>query len=370
MKKTLLALVVLSTSTTAMANWTSPDGNLTIRGNFRINFDSFYNKNGVKDANIPTPDQQGLTNTQIADDSRLLLKVELKHSLDDGSFIAASVQPLLKADGSFVVDDAYMALGVDKSWMFQIGRYEAMNLFPLGKDVSHRYAAGGDGIGHGAYYYMVKEARGRSGKAGQARIVTNMNNWTAEISTVYGETEEILKGSEDYREGTVSSEANSFMVRPAINYLSSSGEVSISFGGEFETNSDSVTIKHGAEEYNLAGRYGIGATTTLTFGNLIWNSSIAYQDAKELWKAETFNSNIIYGAFGLGGTFAKNKHNDKSKTDTESYVLYTAYTLPLLSFDNADVTFALSHSKTDNAYGTLNNDEQTTAFRTRLNYFF
>lgn len=39
--------------------------------------------------------------------------------------------------------------GREDSWVFQIGRYEAMNLFPLGKDVALFYADGSDSIGRG-----------------------------------------------------------------------------------------------------------------------------------------------------------------------------------------------------------------------------
>ncbi|KEQ11209.1 hypothetical protein GZ77_26655 [Endozoicomonas montiporae] len=354
--------------------WTSPDGNFFIGGDMEINFDVFSNKNGVNGTTLPTRDNRGLTNTQIGDDSRFLLRTDWRNTRDDGSFVTARADSLLKTNGQLEMDDTYFAFGVQDSWMFQIGRYEAMDLFPLGKDVAVFYAAGSDGIGQGVYYYMAKEARGRSGKAGQARIATKMSNWTAEVSTVYGDTLEVLSGSDIYLDdkNRITSKNNSFMVRPVINYLSDTGFLSVSFGGEAELNNDSVTIadSNNNRRYDLANRYGLAATATLNFGDLIWHNSFAHQDAKELWKAETFNSNIEYGRFGLGGSFAKNKHIDKGKEDTKSYVLYTAYTVPVLNFDNAEVTFALSHSKTDNAYGVKNNDEETTAFRTRFNYYF
>ena len=279
--------------------------------------------------------------------------------------------------------------GREDSRVFQVGRYEAMNLFPLGKDVALFYA---DGIGSGVYYYMAKEARGRRDAAGQARLIGEMGNWTAEISTVYGNTADLLGAAEDNmvtgsgENDTLESSNNSFMVRPAINYLSDSGNFSFSFGGEYEANGDSVTIKSGTETgavYDLSKRYGLAATTTLVFGDLLWNTSIAMQDAKEAWEALTFNTNIVYGRFGLGASYAinefKNKTvnygtqqnpNKKDAEDAKSYAIYTAYTVPILHFDNAEVTFALSYSETVDAYGIDGNDEETTAFRTRFNYYF
>ena len=44
--------------------------------------------------------------------------------------------------------------------------------------------------------------------------------------------------------------------------------------------------------------------------------------------------------------------------------------MPLMDFDNAEVTFALSYSDTENAYGNKGEDADTTAFRTRINYYF
>ena len=145
--------------------------------------------------------------------------------------------------------------GSEDSWAFQIGRYEAMNLFPLDKDVALFYADGSDGIGSGVYYYMAKEARGRRDAAGQARLIGEMGNWTAEVSTVYGNTADLLGAAEDNmvtgsgENDTLESSNNSFMARPAINYLSDNGNFSFSFsfGGEYEANGDSVTIKSGTE---------------------------------------------------------------------------------------------------------------------------
>ncbi|MET4695551.1 carbohydrate porin [Endozoicomonas lisbonensis] len=372
MKKTLLAIAVITASSSAVAGWTSEDGRLSIGGDAEINFDAFSNKNGVTGASIPTRDDRGNTSTQLNDDSRILMDVTWRDTREDGSYIQATAQPLFKANGNVEMDDAFFAFGREDSWDFQIGRFEAMDLFPLGKDIAMFYAAGGDEMGGGVYYYMAKEGRGRRGDAGQARIAGHAGNWTTEISTVYGNTADVLGVEEG---GNIKSKHNSFMVRPAVNYLSDSGTVSISFGGEYEANSDSVLIKNDqGKEFDLSDRYGLSATATLTFGDLVWHNSAAYQDAKELHKAQTFNSNIEYNAFGLGASYAKNKYTDRNKGENyaapKSYLVYTSYTVPVLNFHNAEVTFALSHSKTENAYGTKGNDEKTTAFRTRFNYYF
>lgn len=395
MKKTLLAIALASTAVSSFANaaWTSPDGSLTIGGDAEINLDLVHNKYGTKNEFNPADNDN--TKVQLNDDSRIKLAVQWLNEREDGAYVTARIEPLIRTDGTVKVDDAYFMFGREDSWAFQIGRYEAMNLFPLGKDVAVFYADGSDAIGGGIYYYMAKEARGRRDTAGQARLIGEMGNWTAEVSTVYGNTADLLGAAEsnldtltsDEDNDLLESSNNSFMIRPAINYLSDSGDFSISFGGEYETNGDSVTLKSGLETgevYDLSKRYGLSATTTLVLSNnLLWNTSIAMQDAKEAWDAQTFNTNIIYGNFGLGVSAAIN--NFKNKTinygtqaspdrkdaeDAKSYVLYTAYTMPILDFENAEVTFALSYSETKNAYGIDGNNEDTTAFRTRFNYYF
>ena len=374
MKKTLIAsAIMLACTSAANAAWTSADGSLTIGGDAEINFD-VINNDGMRNSDGTVAKHK--TETKLNDDSRIKMAVAWTNAREDGAFINAKIEPLIRTDGTVTVDDAYFMFGREDSWAFQIGRYEAMNLFPLGKDVALFYADGSDGInGSGVYYYMAKEGRGRAGKAGQARIMGEMGNWTAEVSTIYGNTIDLLQGDHpDYNEETktgVHSDHNSFMVRPAVNYLSDSGFVSISVGTEYELSTDSVTLYEGAEELNLSDRFGTAATATLNFGNLLWNTSIAMQDAKDAWKAQTYNTNIVYkDAFGLGASYAMNNWAKAGKEDTKSFALYTAYTMPIMNFDNADVTFALSYSDTENAHGNALDDQQTTAFRTRLNYYF
>lgn len=374
MKKTLIAsAIMLACTSAANAAWTSADGSLTIGGDAEINFD-VINNDGMRNSDGTATKHK--TETKLNDDSRIKMAVAWTNAREDGTFINAKIEPLIRTDGTVAVDDAYFMFGREDSWAFQIGRYEAMNLFPLGKDVALFYADGSDGInGSGVYYYMAKEGRGRAGKAGQARIMGEMGNWTAEVSTIYGNTVDLLQGDHpDYNETAntgVHSDHNSFMVRPAVNYLSSSGFVSISIGAEYELSPDSVTLYETAEELNLSDRFGTAATATLNFGNLLWNTSIAMQDAKDAWEAQTYNTNIVYkDAFGLGASYAMNNWAKAGKEDTKSFALYTAYTMPIMNFDNADVTFALSYSDTENAHGNALDDQQTTAFRTRFNYYF
>lgn len=388
MKKSLLATALLLASSASYAQWKSPDGSLTIGGDAEINFDLVKNHKG---AGKTGPDVT-TTQLQLDDDSRIKMMVVWNTDRNDDDFLSAKIEPLIRTDATVAVDDAYFMFGAKGIWEFQIGRYEAMNLFPLGKDVVLDYANGSDGLGAGIYYYMAKEGRGRAGQAGQARISGQVDHWTAEISTIYGNTAEVLESTQDYIDSGIigdkpelESDNNSFMIRPAINYISETGGFSLSFGGEFEVNNDSVSVTaiNDAPPLNLSNRYGLAATTTINSGSMIWSASLAYQHAKHYMKAYTVNTNVTLGNFGVGASYAKNDFVQQKQdapvagasdalyaAKADSYAVYTAYTLPIMDFDNATITFALSFSDTKNGFGVKDNDEKTTAFRARFNYYF
>ena len=371
MKKTLLATAVLLASSVSQAEWTSLDNSLTIGGDAEINFDMVKNHS--------TGPVETSTQTTLDDDSRIKMLVMWNSTSSSDDFLMARIEPLIRTDGAVAVDDAYLMFGEKEAWEFQIGRFEAMNLFPLGKDVVLDYAIGSDGLGSGVYYYMAKEGRGRAGHAGQARIAGKTDNWSAEISTIYGSTKDVLEATLGYVDGIpkepkLTSTDNSFMIRPAINFMSETGGLSLSFGGEFEVNDDSVTVTTSTNEIlNLSSRYGLAATATFTSDEMVWNTSVAYHSAKHYMKAYTVNTNITLGDFGIGVSYASNDYITKKGPTFDkasSYAVYTAYTMPIMDFDDATITFALSYSDTENGFGVKGDGEQTTAFRTRFNYYF
>nr|WP_308873469.1 carbohydrate porin [Thiothrix subterranea] len=74
----------------------------------------------------------------------------------DNYFVKGVAQPLVPFKGSSLgYDDVYLQMGRDK-WDVQIGRFEAANLFPLGKDTIISHAGGGE-----AKVYEANKVRGR-----------------------------------------------------------------------------------------------------------------------------------------------------------------------------------------------------------------
>ncbi|WP_062262235.1 carbohydrate porin [Endozoicomonas arenosclerae] len=383
MKKSLIASAILlaSAATGANAAWTSPDGALTIGGDIEINTDAVDVSNGSQRPETKTIDE----GVGIGDDSRFKLDVEWNTKLENGEYIKAKAQPLIRTDGTMAIDDSFVALGVQDSWEFQIGRFEAMELFSVGKDTAFFVAAGGDVIGQGVYYYKGHEARGRRDGMGQARVATQAGNWTMELSSAYGDAADMLAGSEDYlkehgfnTDTTFKSDDSSFVVRPAVNYTSDSGFFSLSFGAEYDASNGDVKITSTNEStgavmtsQDLSKRMGASVKSEFKFSeDLAVRLSAAHQTIKDVWTVSHVNANFEYKRFGMGLSVVGNELDQTGTEDISSYTAYAAYTMPIMSFDNATVTFAASYSETDNAFGIKDNNEEVAAVRARINYYF
>lgn len=387
MKKTLIASAVFLAASGAQAEWTSQDGSLTIGGNVEINTDYVDVDRGKA-----SPTGLGVKDGgRIADDSRFLLDVQWLTRRGEYDYITAKAQPLIRTDGTVAIDDSYLALGQEKMWEFQIGRFEAMELFSTGKDTVAYIAAGADTIGQGVYYYKGHEGRGRRDMMGQARIGGQAGNWSFEISSAYGDAADMLAGSKDYLTAhgydatDFQSDDNSFVIRPAINFTSDSGFFSLSLGAEHDVSNGKVFITDGNGKIpetspDLSKRTGFaGKIQIMPNEDLAIRLSAAHQTIEDVWKVNHVNLNFEYKIFGAGISMVKNERDDKVldaldklrfSKDSNSYVAYAAVTLPIMSFDNATLTLGASYSETENAYSIKNNKEKTGAVRARINYYF
>lgn len=233
------------------------------------------------------------------------------------AFVQARGTLLIKKDGDTGTDDMWVQFG-NAAMDVKMGRFEAMDLFPVGKDT---YV---ENSGYGGYH--ANTLRGRFGKdtvhiapgfnAGPARI---------EVGFVYSKEKGEVRG-----------------VRPAV-----------SFG------SGPVTLRLGAESVKK-----VGATTGSTNGfgaslgyALNADSSLNLNFAKmEDDKSVGFNATI--GAAGVGLIL------DKGANGAKNTSFYAAYSLPLFGVKGATITPAVSFAK-----GGTGSKNQTGA-RVRVNYAF
>jgi Porin-like glycoporin RafY len=232
------------------------------------------------------------------------------------AFVAARASLLLKKDGDTGTDDMWVQFG-NAAGDLKLGRFEAMDLFPLGKDVLV------ENSGYGGY--RANKLRGRFGKdtvhiapgfnAGPARI---------EVGLVYSKEDGEARG-----------------VRPAVSFAS--GPMTVRVGIE------SVKVVGGTESTNGAGvsvGYALSsdASMNLNFAKMEDDKSVGF--------------NATFGAAGVGLILDKGANGAKNNT------FYAAYSLPLMGVKGATITPALSFAK-----GGSDSKNQTAA-RVRINYAF
>lgn len=248
------------------------------------------------------------------------VEVNAGSKMSNGSaFVAARASLLLNKKGETAVDDMWVQFG-NAAGDVKLGRFEAMDLFPLGKDtVVEDNSYGG---------YRANNLRGRMG-TGVFHGALGLNAGSAlrfELGLV--ETKEAGK-------------AKGF--RPAVTYTA---------GG--------LTLRGGFESVKFNGsttgsQTGVGLSAGFTVAkDVAVNVNFAKKEDDK-----SFGVNAVFGPAGLGLIQSKGATSAQKAT-----TIYAAYTLPLLGVKGASVTPALSWAK-----GPSGSDDQL-ALRVRINYAF
>jgi hypothetical protein len=269
----------------------------TIDANLELD-NTFYSKNADRL-------QQG---------GRVEVNVGAKTTVGSG-FVAAKGTLLIKKDGSTGADDMWVEGGND-AFSVKLGRFEATDLSPLGKDT---LVVSGVGSGDGAFY-RGNALRGRQGGSDfHAALSANLG---AGVGFELGLAEVGTTGKD-----------TTFGIRPVV-----------SFGAA------GATIKLGVEKVESV-KAGFGATAALKAAGGDVNVSFAKQD-----KAKTFGLNGTFGAFGAGLLAGKNA------ADQSINSVYAAYTVPFF-VPAASFTIAASTGK-------VKGGDRETGLRARVNYGF
>lgn len=239
------------------------------------------------------------------------------------AFVAARASLLLKKDGNTGTDDMWVQFG-NKTGDVKLGRFEAMDLFPLGKDTV---------VDEANSTYKANALRGRMGSdtVHGALGLNAGEGLRFELGLVYNKDAGSTRG-----------------LRPAVSY--NAGPLTVRAGIEAVktlANPPATTVDSSATGFGVSVGYALAADSNV-------NVNFA---KKEDDKA--FGVNATFGALGLGLI------SGKGATDaTKSTTFYAAYSLPLFGVKGATVTPALSYSK-----GGTGQDNRTSA-RVRINYAF
>jgi Porin-like glycoporin RafY len=223
---------------------------------------------------------------------------------------------------SVTIDDAWVQFGNSKV-DFKLGRQEAADLFPMGKDT----VVEGVGVTGG---YKANALRGRM-KDGRIHGVLGLNAGPGLRAELGVATKKNGSGS-------------AYGFRPTLVYTN--GPLAVRLGVEsFKTEGSTGSSVTGV---GLSMGYAVNKDTTV---------NVSYARASKL-NASSFGLNAVIGAAGIGYVNDRN-----SLLNTKVNTVYAAYSLPLFNVKNATITPAISHS-------TGTGVDSLTAVRVRINYAF
>ncbi|WP_137896624.1 carbohydrate porin [Ramlibacter sp. 2FC] len=245
----------------------------------------------------------------------------LARGMNGDAFVAGKASLLAKKDGNTAVDDMWVQFG-NKTGDVKLGRFEAVDLFPLGKDTVAELKVG-------TYEgYRANALRGRfsSGVFHGALGLNATDSLRIELGLVETKEAGINKG-----------------LRPALTYTN--GPLTLRAGLEAVKKVGSTT----GSETGL----GLSAGYQLTKDSMLNVNFAKKEDDK------TFGINATFGPAGLGLVHAKGATAAQKAT-----TVYAAYSFPLMGVKGATITPAVSLAK-----GGPGSDNQLAA-RVRINYAF
>ncbi len=253
-------------------------------------------------------------------------------------FIKGVAQPMVPFKGSSMLyDDVYFQMGRDK-WDAQIGRFEAINLFPLGKDTLITHAGAGE-----AKVYEANKVRGRKDDVLHVALHSTPSD---KLKLELG-----LMGNK--------ADSDSFTgIRPAVEYKVGNTLLHAGFENVVDKATDGTKLTQSGA--------AIGAGFKL--GSADVNASIS-----KLSEEATGKANVDVTSIGLnmqrgrvGGGLINSTTDNGSATKPKVNTVYATYTVPLFGSKDASVTFAANASRADN----VAKDESLNAVRVRFNYAF
>ncbi len=255
-------------------------------------------------------------------------------------FVAGKASFLAKRDGTTATDDMWVQMGSQTADL-KLGRFEATELYALGRDTLVDHAGGGGSV------YLANTLRGRTGTVsnGTSPFHGAFNykltpELTAEVGLVETRAADASKG-----------------LRPVITYAT--GPLQLRAGVEV------IRYVAGPVNGDASRETGVGLTGKYNFGAFALNANFA--SGKDAFgnKHQTAGLTVSDSALGGGLIFARND-NPGAAEDYKVTTGYVTYAMPLFDIKGATLTTALLASRGSGS----NTAADLNAVRVRINYAF
>lgn len=285
------------------------------------------------DANIEFDNTYQNNDRGLTQGGRVELNVAGKVS--NSYFVAGRASFLAKKDGSVATDDMWVQFGSDRADL-KLGRFEAFNLFPLGRDTL---------VDNVATVYQANTLRGRFGNNTVGNGIFHAagtfkagNGLAVELGVVETRDGATVKG-----------------LRPVISYTT--GPFSAAVGIE--------AIQYAEVAGSRPSETGIGITAKYNFGSFALNGNFA--SVKDVAGLKQTSYGLVLSENAFGGGLLHSNNDTGGGVDGKVTTAYVTYSMPLLDIQGATITPALSYSTGSGAYSGLND---STGLRVRINYTF
>lgn len=289
------------------------------------------------DANVELDSSYHGNNRGAAQTGRVELNAYSKTD-KGGGFVAGRASYMAGKGGTATVDDMWVQIG-NASGDIKLGRFEAADLFPLGKDVI--VEDGGTPSG-----YRSNVFRGRSGDGLHGALNLNVGGG------IGFELGLIAKGEDNSTAATATTAAtpdtsnkNNVGLRPVVSFAANGFTAKVGFETGKTTGSAKVN--------------GVGLTVGTTMAGAGLNVNFSSGKVGGL-KGSSLGVNATFGPAGVG--FIHDRSDKATGGTGKENTVYAAYSLPL--FDTgATITPAAS-------YGKATGEEKRVGLRVRINYAF
>ena len=259
---------------------------------------------------------------------------------DANGFVAGRGTLLIKKDGSAATDDMWGQIGTGMADV-KLGRFEAADMFPAGKDV---LVEAGANASAGSRTQTLRGRMGASVFHG-ALTVNPGSGLSFELGIVESKADLTNKG-----------------IRPVVSFAA--GPVTVKVGFESGQTNGVAAVPTPARKFTNFGvtvggaLEGVGFNVNLGSGKLKSNSVFPADT-----KGTSFGANATFGPAGVGLVSDSDKTGSVKNSDL---VVFAAYSIPLFS-TGATLTPAISH-QTGKAAGV--SIKAADSVRVRLNYTF